>query len=89
MMPRGGAAITMRYESQWGITELGRAAAEDLIAGRSPTLVARESGMSVRTAYRWRAQLVGIESVCVGGWVATFAIRRGKPPSRISAWERA
>lgn len=89
MMPTGAAAITRRFENHVGTPEMTADAATDLLAGRSPRMVAKEAGMSVRTAYRWRAELVSVESVRVGGWVATYAHRRRLPPVRISAWERS
>lgn len=87
-MPTGSASAFRSYDQPRTVPELVESAASDLLAGRSPSLVARDTGMSVRTAYRWRAELTAIESVRVGGWVAVYAHRRSKPPVRISSWER-
>ena len=57
-----------------------------LVRGVKPKDVAEVYGVNVRTAYRWRRDLVAVESVQVGGWVATFVTRRGRPPARISEW---
>lgn len=86
-MPTGSASMFRLFDQARTTPEMTADAARDLIAGRSPQMVARETGMSVRTAYRWRAELVAIESVRVGGWVATYAHRRRLPPVRISPWE--
>jgi len=65
------------------------AAARALIRGLSPRLVSQTYGINLRTAYRWRRELVAIESVRVDGWIATFARRRNLPPVRMTAWEVA
>lgn len=64
--------------------------ARRILAGWTPRAVAAASAgrMNVRTAYRWRAELVRLDTVIVAGYAATFAIRRTKPPLRISEWER-
>jgi len=61
-----------------------------LLAGMSPkaVVVASDNAMTVRTAYRWRRELVGLAEVEVGGFRATFAIRRTSPPARVSSWTK-
>ena len=60
-----------------------------LFSGWTNQAVATACGVSVRTVQRWRASLVSLEDVVVDGYVATFALRRGRPPARVSAWRRA
>lgn len=59
-----------------------------LLAGMHPKAVVVASGhvMALRTAYRWKRELVALEVVEPDGRQATFAIRRGVPPARISPW---
>lgn len=78
-----------RWDSNGHVPELTASLAHKLMAGVAPRELAEVSGVSVRTLYRWRRELVAIESVRVDGWTATFARRRYQPPVRISAWERA
>lgn len=60
-------------------------------AGWSAQAIATASGglVSVRSAYRWKAEFVRFEEVRVGNHVAMFAIRRTRPPARIEAWRVA
>ncbi len=59
-----------------------------VLAGMSPRALVVASGgaMCVRTAYRWRRALLGLEEVELSGYRATFAIRRDAPPARITPW---
>ncbi len=66
---------------------------DEWLAGRvlagwgAKAIVAASGGaFSERTAYRWKRELVRLETVRVGGHEATFAIRRFRPPTRLSAW---
>ena len=88
-MAKGYASIQRRYELDRAIPELTIGAAHRLLAGVHPKIVAAEHGMSIRTAYRWRRGLRAAETVTIDGWTATFARFAGRPPVRISAWERA
>ncbi len=62
-----------------------------LLAGMHPKAVAVAScgRLSERSAYRWKKALLGLEVVEIAGQQATFAIRRGYPPARISEWRAA
>lgn len=57
-----------------------------VLAGWHPTAIQTAVGVSRRTAQRWRAESDRLEQVTVGGYVATFLVRKSKPPVRISAW---
>lgn len=59
-----------------------------LLSGVHPRAIAAASGgaMSLRTAYRWRREIRGLEEVRVGEHVATFVLRDGHPPTRIEPW---
>jgi hypothetical protein len=59
------------------------------LAGMTPKALAVAAGVSLRTAYRWHADLVAIEHVELNGWIATYVTRRNKPPIRVSEWRRA
>lgn len=69
---------------------LDRWLAERVLAGWKPAALVVASGgtFTMRTAYRWRAQLVRLEDIVIGDHVATFAIRRTQPPVRIEPWRR-
>lgn len=58
-------------------------------AGWHPRAVAAAGGISLRTAYRWKAALVEVRDVEVAGYVAAFAVRRDAVPVRLEAWRRA
>lgn len=62
--------------------------ARRVLAGMHPKAIAAAAGgaLSVRTAYRWRRDLRGITEVQVGEHVATFILRDGLPPTRITPW---
>jgi len=62
-----------------------------IVAGYHPKAIvaACDGAISERTAYRWRKLIRGLTVVEVDGYRATFVLRRGQPPSRISVWERA
>ena len=64
--------------------------ARRVLAGYSAKAIVAASGgaFSERTAYRWKRDLVRLETVCLGGFEATFAIRRSHPPTRLSSWRR-
>lgn len=62
-------------------------AIDRLRAGWHPKAVAIAVGISVRTAYRWR-KAAGVETIGIGGWSATFIIRDGQHPVRVSDWQR-
>lgn len=81
-------AIRDMDNEPWGTTraQLDTWTARRLIAGMSPKAAAVAGGMSVRSAYRWKKALVELRIVELGGMEATFAIRRGGPPARISEW---
>ena len=87
-LPTGYDSLFRRYEGPMRTTEIGASAAAAIMRGVPPKDVASIYGISKRTAYRWRKDLVAVEVVRVDGWTATFARRRRKPPVRISAWER-
>lgn len=59
-----------------------------MLAGMSPKALAIAGEMSVRTAYRWRSEMVSVEEVTVGGYKATYVLRRTKPPIRVTSWSR-
>lgn len=61
-----------------------------ILAGIHPraVVVALDGRITLRTAYRWKAALIGLEEVTIGGWRATFALRRGQGPTRITEWRR-
>lgn len=65
--------------------------AHRLLAGMHPKAlaVAVDGALSIRTIYRWKRALVALEVVELAGMQATFAIRRGQAPARITAWEKA
>ncbi len=56
--------------------------------GWTPEAIIAASGRSISrtTAYRWVREFVRTEEVTVGGFTATFVIRRNRPPARISQW---
>lgn len=60
-----------------------------VLAGMHPkALVAAAGGaVSLRTAYRWKHDIVGVEQVQVGEYRASYVLRRDAPPTRITAWE--
>jgi hypothetical protein len=87
---RYGYAQTFRdKDAGTHIPNVDVAAALAILKGMRPREVAQIYGIGKRTAYRWRRELVAIESVRVDGWVATFARRRNSPPVRLTAWEVA
>lgn len=63
---------------------------ERITAGWTPEAIVAASGgrVSTRTVYRWRHDFIRCEEVSIGVYAATFAIRRGKPPIRVSPWRR-
>lgn len=60
-----------------------------ILAGMRPQALhaATDGRIAVRTFYRWRKDLLGLEIVTVGGYAATFALRRSGAPTRITPWE--
>ena len=62
--------------------------ARRILAGWSAQAVAVAGGVSLRTAFRWRLEICAVEEIEFGGWVATFALRRTRPPLRLDAWRR-
>jgi hypothetical protein len=88
MMASGNGSVRRRFEMDGAVPALGIEGARLLLAGVAPKDVAASTGMSVRTAYRWRKDLRAIELVEVDGWTATFARFRYRAPVRISAWSR-
>lgn len=87
-MPGGNGSIRRRYEMDRTVPAVSIQAAQRLLAGVAPKIVAVETGMSVRTAYRWRRDLRAVELVVMDGWEAWFARFRYRHPVRISAWLR-
>jgi hypothetical protein len=85
----GRSSVFQRYENDVSSSELTAHGVARLLAGVHPRIVADELGVSLRTAYRWRRDVVAVEVVTVDGWTATFVRRQRRPPVRISAWERA
>ena len=81
-------SLTRRYDTSVQASALEPRAAAAILRGVPPKDVASVYGINIRTAYRWRSELVAVETVTVDGWAATFARRRRKPPVRISTWER-
>jgi len=81
-------SIWTRYQNGATSNELSPGLAMKLLAGGAIRDLAEVTGVSVRTVYRWRKDLASVETVTIAGWTATFARRHGKPPVRISAWER-
>jgi hypothetical protein len=61
---------------------------ERVAAGWHPQAIATAAGVSLRTAQRWRSQVLRIEEVELGGYVARFAICRTRPPFRLEPWRR-
>ena len=59
-----------------------------MLHGMHPIAVAVAAGVSIRTAYRWRNDVVGLEEVTIGAHSATFVLRRDKPPMRLTPWRR-
>lgn len=62
--------------------------ARRILGGWRPKAIAVAGGISERTAYRWRADIVEIVELRLGEYVAPFAIRRTKPPIRLADWRR-
>lgn len=62
--------------------------ARRILAGWRPEAVANAGGISVRSAKRWRKDLVDVATVELGGYAATFAVRDGKAPIRLDDWRR-
>lgn len=62
-------------------------AARRIFAGWSVDAVAVAAGVSKRTAYRW-AKTSSLETVRIGGYVATYAIRTDAAPIRITDWTK-
>lgn len=62
-----------------------------ILAGMAPKAIVVASGgaFSLRTAYRWKRALVALVEIEVGGYVATYAIRRDQAPGRLTTWTRA
>lgn len=84
---RGGLTGRFEHPSAHG-PALDAWALRKLLAGWSPRAVvaAVDGRITVRTAYRWRAAVLSVETLRVGAWEADYAIRRNAPPARISAW---
>lgn len=61
--------------------------ARAILRGAHVRLIADTYGVSPRTVYRWRSQLMSIHRVTIDGWSAWFVHRRKAPPARISEWE--
>lgn len=82
---------TRGYNARQAHPEFDLWLAQRLLAGWHPKAIvaASDNRINVRTAYRWARDLLRLEEVLVGGYVATFAIRRGSPPSRLTEWARA
>ena len=59
-----------------------------MLHGMHPVAVASAAGVSLRTAYRWRNDVAGLEEVAIGTHSATFVIRHDKPPMRLTPWRR-
>jgi hypothetical protein len=58
-----------------------------LLDGRHPIAVSVDTGVGLRTAYRWAKEVRALRVVRVGKHRATFAVRRGGlVPLRVSAW---
>lgn len=89
MTALGMAATARRYERPHNAPGLDERAMRALLRGMKPRDVAECYGVNLRTAFRWRRDLVAVELVSVDGWTATFARRRGKPPVRVTEWEHA
>lgn len=87
-MAHGVKAFLRRYDGPGQSAGLEERAAEAVLRGVPVREVAEVYGVHLRTAYRWKHDLVALETVRVDGWTATFARRRRKPPIRVSAWER-
>jgi len=60
-----------------------------LAAGWKPDAIVIASGGQVRkeTVQRWVRTFLRLELVQVGDHVATFVIRRERPPVRVSVWQ--
>jgi hypothetical protein len=50
--------------------------------------IAVAAGVSLRTAYRY-LKAKRTEDIQVGDHIATFVVREGMPPARISEWRQA
>jgi hypothetical protein len=61
---------------------------ERIVAGWRPQAIAVAAGVSLRTAQRWRAEVIRVEELSVGGWVARFAVCRTRAPFRLEPWRR-
>jgi len=74
----------------WGRPALDEWLCRRVLAGMAPKALAAASDgtISERTFYRWRRSLVRLESVEVGGYRTTYAIRRGYPPLRLGRWTK-
>lgn len=59
-----------------------------MLAGMHPISVATAAGVSIRTAYRWRAEIEHIEEIAVAGFRATFVVRHDRPPMQLTVWRR-
>lgn len=92
----GGTGVTAdgfgqafrRYEAPGTTPNIDAMACRALLRGMTPQDAVKVYGVNLRTAYRWRRELVAVEVVRVDGWTATFARRRSQPPVRLTAWER-
>lgn len=60
-------------------------AARQAVVGWHPQAIAVATGVSLRTAYRYR-DVIGVQTVQVGDQEADFAIWKVGPPSRLSEW---
>jgi hypothetical protein len=65
--------------------------ARRVCAGWRPQAIvaAADGAISLRTAYRWCKEFTAVEEVRVGAYVATYVVRRTKPPVRVSPWRPA
>lgn len=85
-----GSVITTRTDSRVrALVGIDPWLARRILAGHRPKAIAVMGGVSLRTAYRWCSTLLDVRDVEVGGYVATFAIRRDAEPIRLDDWRRA
>lgn len=74
---------------RWLHHELTPETVHIVLRARRPHDIVAATGVSLRTAYRWKRDVEGIVEVVAGGFRAMFVLRRGLPPARLTAWEKA
>ena len=79
----------MIFREQNRTQKLDAYAARRLQSRWKSEALATACGVSLRTAYRWRASFRELRVIAVEDFEADFVIRHKQPPVRVSAWRKA